>query len=191
MAKKYDTHDDFEEIMLAVIHKKDVAFSDKFLQTHQMLMDAAYLLQEKGTIKRCIDEFANRHNVCENTARNYLANCSKYYQVIEPMQSRNFISNSIYGLLMKERETISAFKDEKTRAMMLAMNSKNLISFLRELPSSEAIDQEKWQPKTTINVFDPTLIVEAEMSEEALQKAIQELKHTSTSGDVLTFEADE
>ena len=183
--------DDFEEIMLAVIHKKEVAYSDKFLETHQMLMDAAYLLQEKGTIKRCIDEFSNRHNVSENTARNYLANCSKYYQIVEPMQSRNFISNSIYGLLMKERDSIGAFKDEKVRAMMLAMNSKNLISFLKELPSSEAIDQEKWQPKTTINVFDPSLIVEAEMSDEALQKAILELKHTSTSGDILTYEASE
>ena len=191
MAKKYDMQDDFEEIMLAVIHKKEIALSDKFLETHQMLMDAAYLLQEKGTIRRSIDEFVTRHNVSENTARNYLANCSKYYQIIEPMQSRNFISNSIYGLLMQERESISLFLDEKTRAMLLSMNSKNLISFLKELPSAEAIDQEKWQPKVTINVFDPTLIVEAEMSHEDLQKAILELKHTSTSGDVLTYEAHE
>jgi len=189
MPKKFDTHDDFKEVRLAVIHNKPIASSEAFLKKHQMLMDAAYLLLKKGSIKRCIAEFANTHQVCENTARNYLVECEEYYRVVEPFQTRNFEWASIREQILEERELINSFKDEKTRAMLLALNTKNRIALLKEMPSADAIDQEKWMPKQAINVFDPTLIVDAEVSPEELQKAILELKHTSTSGDVLNYEA--
>lgn len=176
--KEITTHDDFDEILLAVIKKKEVNLSEKELQSHQMLMYAAQMLKDKGYASKCIDEFAQKFKVHPNTARNYLRRAPEYYQIVEPFQEANFLRISIYGKILETRESIKALAlvDPKTAVLAMNQNDKNLLSFAEKLlPNVNAIDYNEFKPQPTIVQFRPDLVVEPEMSEEDLMREIQKL----------------
>jgi hypothetical protein len=176
--KELTTHDDFDEILLAVIQKKEVNLSEKELQSHQMLMYAAQMLKDRGYASKCITEFAEKFKVHPNTARNYLRRAPEYYQIVEPLQEANFIRTAIYGKLLETREKIEALAkvDPKTAVLALNQNDKNLLSFAEKLlPNVNAINYDDFKPQPTLVQFRPDLVVQPEMSEEDLFREIQKL----------------
>ncbi len=189
--KEFTTHDDFDALMSAVIKKKAYTLSDKQEQMHQMLMHAATLLREYGLASKCIKLFADFHKISDSTARNYLNAAPRYYSIVEPLQEANFIKSAVYAKILETRALIETLGDEKERIKALNQNDKNLLDYCKILPSSEAIDWDKMKPQITINTFEPTLVVEAEMTEEELRKEIIELGLVETSNSsILTYEED-
>lgn len=174
---KVTTHNEFDELLTAVIKKKDYTLSEKQLEMHQMLMYAATLLREFGLASNCIDQFAGMFQVSENTARNYLNAAPRYYSIVEPIQEANFIKSAIYAKLLETRKEAEGLEDDVKRVKALNDSDKNLLSFAKDLlPSANAIDYSKFIPQPTIIEFNPSLIVEQEMTEEELEIEIMKLK---------------
>jgi hypothetical protein len=181
--KDLTIHDDFDEILLAVIQKKEVNLSEKELQSHQMLMYAAQMLKDRGYASKCINDFAEKFNVHPNTARNYLRRAPEYYQIVEPFQEANFLRTAIYGKILETREKIEALCliDAKTGVLALNQNDKNLLAFAEKLlPNVNAINYDDFKPQPTLVQFRPDLVVEPEMSEEDLLREIQKLNVVDT-----------
>ena len=171
----FTTHNDFEEIVAAVVANKSFILSEENEKKYQMLMHAAKLIQEFGMCDKSIKRFVELYVVSENTARNYLNAGPRIYEIAFPLQSANFYRGMVLAKILETRSLIEAVGDEKFKIQAYNQNDKNLLEFNKSLPSAEAVDWDKMSPKVTINNFEPSLVVEAEMSDDDLRREMIKL----------------
>lgn len=189
--KNFNTHDDFEELMTYVIKKKAYTLSDKLLEQHQMLMHAATLLREDGLSDKSIKKFSTLYKISEFTALNYMNAAPRYYTIIVPLQERNFVAGTVMANLQETRKAAHTLTDEKERIRALNNNDANYIAYLKQLPTAEAIDWEKMKPQITINMFEPSIVVEQEMSDEDLRREIIELGIVDNKSKIIEYDGNE